>query len=61
MDRTVTVWGAPHTIKVDQASRARWSATGEYGGQMLFGHGPTASAAMASWSAAAKSLGRKRA
>ena len=58
MDRTVTVWGRPQTVKVDQSSRTSFCATGEYGGQMLFAHGPTAAAALAKWASAATSKKR---
>jgi hypothetical protein len=61
MDRTVTVWGRPQTVRVDQSSRASWSASGEYKGEILYGHGATASAALAKWAAAAKSRGQVRA
>ena len=60
MERTVTVWGRPLTVKVDQSSRTSWSAKGEYGGRMLFGNGPTSAAAVAKWAAAATAMGQKR-
>jgi hypothetical protein len=61
MDRIVTVWGRPQTVRISQSSRTSWSATGEYRGDILYGHGPSASAALAKWAAVAKSKGQLRA
>jgi hypothetical protein len=60
MERTVTVAGKAQTVKVDQSSRLSFSAKGEYAGRMVFGHGPTAAAAVAKWAAAARSAAPTR-
>jgi hypothetical protein len=61
MDRTITVWGRPHTVRVAQSSRVSWVANAEYGGEMLYGHGANPAAALAKWASAAKSKGQARA
>ena len=55
MERTITVWGKPHTVQISQASRTDWKALGSIKGELLLGRGATASAAMAAWAAKAKS------
>jgi len=61
MERTVTVWGQPHTVRITQAGRTAWTAGGQYQGETLYARGPSASAALAAWAAAAKSRTRKKA
>lgn len=61
MDRTVTVWGKPHAVTIKQASRTAFTAFGDYQGQMLLARGHSAAAALAAWSASAKSRTRKHA
>lgn len=61
MDRVVTVWGKPHPVKVSQSSRTSFSAAGDFQGETLIGRGHTAAAALAAWSANAKSKMTKRA
>ena len=60
MERTVTVWGKPHTVAIKQASRTAFTAYAEFQGQMLLARGHSASAALAAWSASAKSRTSKR-
>jgi hypothetical protein len=55
MDRTVTVWGKPHAVKISQSSRTSFMASGEFQGQKLYARGASAGAALAAWSANAKS------
>jgi hypothetical protein len=55
MDRTVTVWGKPHAVKISQSSRTSFTAAGDFQGNMLFARGHTAGAALAAWAASAKS------
>lgn len=61
MDRTVTVWGKPHTIKISQSSRTQFTAAGDFQGDMLFARGHSAAAALAAWAARAKSRIPRRA
>ena len=61
MERTVTVWGKPQTVQVKQSSRMSFTASGTYQGRTLYAGGQTAAAALAAWSARAKSEGEKRA
>ena len=59
MDRTVTVWGKPHAVTIKQASRTAFTAFGDYQGKMLLARGHSAAAALANWSASAKSQGKQ--
>jgi hypothetical protein len=59
MDRTITVWGKPHAVAVKQASRTAFTAFGQFQGEMLLARGHSASAALANWSASAKSRIRR--
>jgi hypothetical protein len=61
MERTVTVWGKPHTVGVKQASRTAFTAFGQFQGEMLLARGSSAAAALAAWSASAKSRIPRRA
>lgn len=61
MERTVTVWGKPHAVKVSQSARASFMASGEVQGQMIFARGATAAAALAAWATNAKSRTPRRA
>ena len=61
MERTVTVWGKPHAVSIKQASRTAFTAFGQFQGEMLLARGTTAAAALAAWSASAKSRASKRA
>jgi hypothetical protein len=61
MDRTVTVWGKPHSVKISQSSRTSFTAVGNFQGEMLFARGHSAAAALAAWSGSAKSKMSKRA
>jgi hypothetical protein len=61
MERTVTVWGKPHAVSIKQASRTAFTAFGEFQGETLLARGHSASAALAAWSASAKSRASKRA
>jgi hypothetical protein len=61
MDRTVTVWGKPHAVKVSQASRISFTASAIFQGDMLLARGHSAGAALAAWAASAKSKTSKRA
>lgn len=58
MERTVTVWGKPHTVKISQSSRTSWNVMALVKGELLHGRGTTASAALANWAAQAKSKTR---
>lgn len=58
MDRKVTVWGKPYAVNVCQKSRISWLAAGEYHGRLVQGRGQSASEALASWAASAKTQGR---
>ena len=60
MERTVTVWGKPHSVTIKQASRMSFTALGDFQGEMLLARGHSASAALAAWSASAKSRISKR-
>ena len=55
MERTVTVWGKPHAVAIKQASRTAFTAFGKFQGEMLLARGHSAAAALAAWSASAKS------
>jgi hypothetical protein len=55
MDRTVTVWGKPHAVTVKQSARTAFTAVGTFQGEMLTARGQSAAAALANWSAGAKS------
>jgi hypothetical protein len=59
MERTVTVWGKPHSVAIKQASRTAFTAFGQFQGEMLLARGHSASAALAAWSASAKSRTRR--
>jgi len=61
MDRTVTVWGKPHAVKISQASRTSFTAGAMFQGEMLFARGHSAAAALAAWATSAKSRMQKRA
>lgn len=61
MDRTVTVWGKPHAVTIKQLSRTAFTAYGDFQGEMLLARGHSAAAALAAWSAAAKSRARQSA
>lgn len=61
MDRMVTVWGKPHTVKISQSSRTSFTAGGDYQGEMLFARGHSAAAALAAWATSAKARTPKRA
>lgn len=61
MDRTVTVWGKPHTVKISQSSRTSFTAGGLFQGDMLFARGHSAAAALAAWATSAKSRMSKHA
>jgi hypothetical protein len=58
MERTITVWGKPHTVKISQSSRTSWSVIASIKGEILHGRGTTASTALANWAAQAKSKTR---
>ena len=55
MDRTVTVWGKPHTVKISQSSRISFTASAVFQGDILVARGHSASAALAAWATSAKS------
>lgn len=55
MDRTVTVWGKPHPVKISQSSRTSFMASGDFHGEKLHARGATAGAALAAWATSAKS------
>ncbi len=61
MDRTVTVWGKPHAVKISQSSRTAFMASGDFQGQTLYARGASAGAALAAWAATAKSKIPRRA
>lgn len=59
MDRTVTVWGKPHTVKVSQASRTSFTAAALFQGNILVARGHSAGAALAAWAASANKIPRR--
>jgi hypothetical protein len=61
MDRTVTVWGKPHSVKISQSSRTSFTAGGDFQGELLFARGHSAAAAQAAWATSAKSRTPRRA
>ena len=61
MERTVTVWGKPHAVTIKQASRTAFTAFGDFQGQTLLARGHNPAAALAAWSASAKSRARQQA
>jgi len=61
MERTVTVWGKPHTVGIKQASRTAFTAYGTFQGELLTARGQSAAAALAAWSAGAKAKMPRRA
>ena len=61
MERTVTVWGKPQTVQIKQSSRTSFTVSGSYMGRPLYAAGSSASAALAAWSAKARSEGERRA
>ena len=58
MERTVTVWGKPHTVTIKQSTRTAFTAVGDFQGKMLTARGHSTAAALAAWSAGAKSRAR---
>ena len=60
MERIVTVWGKPHAVTVKQAARTAFTAVGTFQGELLTARGQSAAAALANWSAGAKSRTPRR-
>ena len=54
MERTITVWGKLHTVKIDQSSRTSFTAAAMFQGEMLLARGHNAAAALAAWATSAK-------
>jgi hypothetical protein len=54
---SVTVWGKPYDVRVDQLSKTVWRAVGNYEGQRIETKGRTESAALKQWQEAARYRG----
>jgi hypothetical protein len=54
---TVTVWGKPYTVSLNQSSKAVWIAAGDYMGHQIEAKDSSAGAALMRWREAAQYRG----